>query len=274
MKRNIIRTLFAACVTSAMLLACDPLEPTTYTENFYRVATVQYIKDKASLLLDYTGETYLFDNFSTAADMDQFEVKAGDRIIAGMTLSAIENIANNKLHLDEVYPLPIGALAESRPSDTINYRYWFDYLYLINYKYPKIWSQGHFVNLAPSFYLTSEKKVPQFYLYPMDVKNDTLIMRLFADIPDTLSTNQYSLEQTLLCYDVSTLRDPVSNPAQKAYRDSLYHLLSAMNKDSITVQIFSADTLRDKIMTSDGVVERKFFPFPRAQVSVSIPFDF
>lgn len=273
MKRNIINALFAACIASALIQACEPLEPSTYTETFYRVASVQYKDGKASLLIDYTGEVFTFSNFTTAADMAQFNVQDGDRIIAEMTVSAVGNIANNKLTLNNiVYKYPTIAIDESRPSDTINYRFMFNTMNLGNVTYPKIWSQGHIVNIAPVYIMSSPEKVPLFHLYPLKVNSDTLVMQLYAEIPDTITT--WESRQSLLCYDISTLRDSVSDPVEKKYRDNLMNQLSAKSREKITVQIISADTLREKWLVKDSVMEKKYLVFPSQSVSVSIPFDF
>lgn len=267
-------SLVALLYAGLVLSSCEPLEPSTYTESFYRIASVRYKDGKASLLIDYTGERYYFSNFSTQADMNRFNLKDGDRVIAGMTVSAIGDITNNKLTLDEVSKFPKNAIAQSRPSDTLNYKFQFDVLNIIKIQYPKIWSQGHLVNLAPTYEVSSRDKSVKFHLYPLGASNDTLTMKLFAEIPDTVSSQNIFQEQRLLCYDISTMRDPLSDPAENAYRDSLLSILADAGKDSITVRILAADTLRQKWNTSNGIKERKYFPIPRAAVSVSIPFDF
>lgn len=272
MNRNIIRTLFAVCTTTLLLHSCNPVEPTKYTEKFYRVASVDYYQGKATLLIDYTNERYYFSNFETPEDMEYFGVSHGDRVIAGITLNATGNIFNNKLTLNEIAKFPVTPLAESRPSDSLNYKYQFDVLFLGNTKYPKIWSQGHLVNVTPSYTVSSEDKEAIFHLYPTAVRHDTLSLQMYADIPDTISTVINT--QSLLCFDISSLRDSVGDAAEMAYRDSLYNLLAALKQDTITVQLFSADTLRDKCMTANGVKERKYFVIPKAQLSVPIPFDF
>lgn len=272
--KTFFSSLVALLYAGMILSSCEPLEPSTYTESFYRIASVRFKDSKASLLIDYTGETYYFSNFSTQADMNRFNLKDGDRVIAGMTVSAVGNIANNKLTLDEVSKFPKIAIDESRPSDTLNYKYQFDVLNLIKIQYPKIWSQGHLVNLAPTYEVSSQNKSVQFHLYPLGANNDTLTMKLFADIPDTVSSQDIFYEQKLLCYDISTMRNPVSDPSENSYRDSLLNILANAGKDSITVRIFAADTLRQIWNTANGIKERKYFPIPRAVVSVSIPFDF
>ena len=273
MKRTILYTLFAASLATAfMIQSCEPLEPSTFTEKFYRIATVQYTNNKASLLLDCTGERYYFTNFATESDMQEFDVSPGDRVIAGMTVTAIGTLSNNKLHLDEIAKYPTLSLAESHPSDSVyNYKYKFDTYTLVNQTYPIIWSQGHLVNVTPSFVLSSKEKTAQFYLYPIDVNNNTLVMRLYSNIPDTLPANY--AEHALLCYDLSTLRNPVSDPDEQIHRDSILNKLDLLDSDSIKVQIYEPEIMRDIWKTDNGVKEKKYYN-PRSSVSVSIPFDF
>lgn len=279
MKRNIIRSILAVAMTSAFLLqSCGKIEPSTYTETFYRIATVQYIDNKASLLMDYSGETYLFTNFSTSADMERYDVKAGDRVIACMTLSAIGYMTYNQLTLNELYKYPVLALAESRPSDTIyNYRYQLkEYAlntnsYDTRITYPKAWAQGHLLNMTPKYEISSDKVSAQFYLYPIEVKNKTLVMRLYSNIPDTLPAYYY--DQSLVCYDLSTLRNTVADSTEQAHRDSILYQLEALNMDTIDVQICEPEIMRDIWLTTDGIEERKYYN-PRASATVKVPFDF
>lgn len=279
MKRIIIRSILAVAMTSAFLLqSCGKMEPSTYTETFFRIATVQYNDGKASLLMDYSGETYFFTNFSTSADMEQFDVKSGDRVIASMTLSAIGYMTYNQLTLNEIYKFPILPLAESRPSDTIyNYRYQLkEYALNLNsydtrITYPTAWAQGHLVNMTPKYEISSDKVSAQFYLYPIEVKNKTLVMRLYSNIPDTLPAYYY--DQSLVCYDLSTLRNTVADSIEQAHRDSILYQLESLNMDTIDVQICEPEIMRDIWLTTDGIEERKYYN-PRASATVKVPFDF
>ena len=273
MKRTILLTLFAAgLVTAFMIQSCDPLEPSKYTENFYRFATVEYINNKASLLIDCTGERYYFTNFSTLSDMEDFDVRHGDRVIAGMTLTAVGNMTNNKLYLNELTKYPISSLAEFRPSDTVfNYKYQFDAYNLVNQIYPKIWSKGHYINLTPYFEVSSKEKDIQFYLYPIDVNNNTLVMRLYSNIPDTLPA-KYA-QHAFLCYDISSLRNPVSDSDEQIHRDSIIRKLDLLDTDTIRIQVYEPEIMRDIWRTDDGIKVKKYYN-PRSSVSVSIPFDF
>ena len=273
MKRNIFRTLFTACIAAALIQSCEPLEPSTASWMFHRVASVQYKNGKASLLIDYTGETYKITNFSTQADMKRFGVKNGDRVIAEMTRTAVGNVLNDEITLDRiVYTYPTLAIDESRPSDTLNYRFLFRTLDLGDLTYPSAWAQGHIVNVTPVYVMSTPDEVPNFHLYPLGVKSDTLVMQLYAEIPDTIT--KWDSQQSLLCFDISTMRDSVPNPTENRYRDSLMNLLDATNSQNITVQIYSADTLREKWLVNDSVQEKKYVTIRHQVVSTSIPFDF
>ena len=273
MKRNIFRTLFTACIAAALIQSCEPLEPSTYTDSFYRIASVQYKDGQASLLIDNTEDVYKISNFNTATDMVKFDVQNGDRVIAELTRTAVANIYNDKLVLNRiVQKYPTIAVDKSRPSDTLNFRYMFNILDLVSVSYPKIWAQGHIVNVAPVYIISTPDKVPLFHLYPIKVKNDTLVMQLYAEIPDTIS--KWNSQQSLLCYDISTMRDSVPDPVEQRYRDSLMNLLDAKNSQNITVQIYSADTLRERWLVKDSVMEKKYLAIPSQVVSTSIPFDF
>ena len=279
MKRNIFLTLFATIIAVALIQSCEPLEPSTASWKLYRIASVQYKDGKASLLIDYTGEVYKINNFSTETDMRHFNVQNGDRVIAEMIRTAVGNVLNDKLTLDRiVYKYPTIAIDESRPSDSLNLRYEFKTLDLGDITYPSAWAQGHIVNVTPVYIISTPDKVPHFHLYPLGVKSDTLVMQLYAEITDTIT--KWNSQQSLLCFDISTLRDSVPDPAEKNYRDSLMALLDAKKSQNITVQIFSADTLREKWLVKDSVQEKKYLAsylgryFDSQVVSTSIPFDF
>ena len=274
MKRNVFCSLFAVLMVSAFIVSCDPMEPTTYTDTFHRIASVKYKDGKASLLIDCTGENYIFSNFSTQADMDHFGLKDGDRIIARMTLEAVGHITNNKLYLDEVVrKYPKVKLAESKPADSLNYAFRFSTLSLISVVYPEAWSQGHILNIAPEYYVSEGNKKADFKLYPDKVQGDTLIMNLYADIPDTVTV--LSMQQTFLCYDLASLRDPVSDPVEQAHRDTLLNQLTRLKQDSINVLVYAPDYMRKKIFRKTGEVDEvRFVNIPSAEVFVSLPFDF
>ena len=270
MKRNIIRSLIAVFIASAFIVSCDPLSPSTYTENFFRIASVKCVNGEASLLFDYTGEKYNLDNFKTESDMKQFNLNNGDRIIANMQLYAEGSFANNKITLESAEVYPTLKLAEARPSDTLNHDCQFNVLRLVDQKYPVIWAQGHLVNIAPIYYVPSEESKKEFYLYPMQMNNDTLEMRLYSYIPDNdLALRGYSSAlQSWLCFDVASLRDQVADTTEQKHRSVILKNIEKLNKDSIMVHIFQPDTLR-------GVLDTiPYERYPRVTVSIKIPFDF
>jgi len=273
MKRNITLIAVAAFLVSVIVLSCERLEPPTYTETFHRIATVQYKDGKASLLIDCTDENYLFTNFATASDMESFNVAAGDRVIAKMTMTAVSNLTNNKLKLEALYPFQINRIAETRPSDSLNFRFIFESLNMGTIIYPDIWAQGHIINIAPTYIMSSQDRDASFQLYPKEVRSDTLVMQLYADIPDTIS--EWLSAQSLLCYDISSMRDKVSDSTEYHFRDSLLTALALTKKESICVKIMSAEYLREKWATKEGgVKEVQYMAVPRPSVTISIPFDF
>ena len=268
MKRNIIRTIFAACMASAFILACGPMEPSEYTENFYRIASVNYVDGKASLKFDYTGEKYTIDNFQTKADMNRFGLKHGDRIIAGLQYYAISSIG--KISLLSVAQYPILKLEESRPADTLNHDCQFSRLDIPGVSYPAIWSQGHLVNLAPIYYIPNQNCKTEFKLYPLQMNNDTLEMRLYSYIPDNdLSIRGYaSASQSWLCYDISSIKDSVADPDEYNHRKQILSEISKLKGDSMMVHIFQPDTLC-------GMLDTIYYErYPRVTVSIKIARDF
>ena len=279
MKRNIISTFLAVCAASAIILSCEPMEPDSYTENFYQIATVKFSNNKASLLMDVSGNRFYPKNFSTQTDMDRFEVKNGDRVIAIMTLYAVGNIANNELTVNNLYRYPTFALAESKPADSIyNYRYYLEkktfnkgsaYTQLT---YDKAWAQGHLVNFMPEYSISKQDVEAEFYLYPVEVnENNTLVMTLYSNIPDTLPA-KYS-DYSFVSFDLSTLRNQVADSIEQVRRDSILTKLERLNRDTINVEIHQPEIMRDLWKTSEGVIEKQYYN-PRSYTTVRIPFDF
>jgi len=273
MKRTIFSVLAAALAVSAILISCEPLEPSTREETFYRIASVSYKDDAASLLLDYTGEKYNFTNFNTKSDMDLFNVQDGDRVIAEITMKAVGSVTNNKLILNRVIKYPKYSLSESRPADSLNYGFRLCSLDLISVIYPKAWSQGHVLSIAPEYYSSDKDVKAYFHLYPSKVVGDTLMLDLYSDIPDTLTV--WSTQQALVCFDISTLRNQVSDQAEQSHRDSLLTQLEATGKDRINVKVTAPDFMRVKMFKTSGEVSQiNLVNYPSPTVTVSLPFDF
>ena len=278
MKKTIIRSILAACLASALLMSCEPMEPSTYNEDFYRFGTVQFKDNKASLRIDYSGETYYFSNFSSEADMRRFDVKHGDRVLAGMTLNAIGSIFDNKLTLNKVFKYPTYKLATSQPNDTIdNFKY-----ELIKYSlnqnsaytyitYPKAWCEGHLVNMMASYTISNENVEGEFYLYPEEVNNNTLVMTLYSNIPDTLPAS--FVKYTFLCFDMSSLRDSVDDPIEQVKRDTILSRLEKISLDTINVEIHEPEIMRCYVKNGDDVNEYKYYN-PRNYATLTLPFDF
>ena len=279
MKRNIIRTLFALLAASALITSCDPLEPDTYTATFYRIATVQVNEGKASLLIDYTGETFKLRNFSNDDDARRFEVEDGDRVIAKMSLSATGSIDINQTNLDELYKVPVQKIAETCPHDTMNLYYMLDpyrRYSLGSQQYPTIWSSDHILNITPFLYLSAPDAKIDFFLYPTGVKRDTLEMKLYSDISDCYNPSSSSTPyQSLFCFDMATMRN-TSDTIENHRRDSLLSLLSG--RDSIMVHVFMPDSirvptlLRNSKTLKDTIMD--IYYYPKVSASTSVPFNF
>ena len=268
MKRNKTLSALAVCIASALVVACDPLEPSTYTENFYRIATVTYAEGRASLDFDYTGESYAIDNFKTKQDMTDFGVKAGDRVIASLQYHAVSTVG--KISLLGANKYPVLKLEESRPADSLNHDCRFNVLTLFDVKYPAIWAKGHLVNIAPIYYIPSSDCVSKFYLYPLQMNKDTLEMRLYSYIPDNdLAIRGYSnASQTWLCYDIASIRDSVADPEELSHRKQILSDIDKLKSDSLMVHIFQPDTLC-------GMLDTIYYErYPRVTVSIKIPKDF
>lgn len=268
MKSNIICSAIAACIASLLVLSCEPMEPASYTETFFRIATVNCVNGRASLKFDYTGEEYGIDNFKVKEDMDQFDVQNGDRIIAGLEYYAVSSIG--KITLKSVSKYPIYKLEETRPADTLNHDCRFNVLNLWDVQYPAIWAAGHLVNLTPIYYVPSEESVREFHLYPLQMNKDTLEMRLYSYIPDNnlAMHGSYNASQTWLCYDISSIKDSVADADEQAHRQKILSDIKKLKKDSIMVHIFQPDTLR-------GMLDTIYYErYPRVSVSIKIPLDF
>lgn len=223
MKRLFIAGILSVCALTAVLNSCDPLEPSTYSEQFYRYGTVNYSAGKASLLIDYTGENYKFSNFKDTMDMVNFDVRHGDRVLAQMTLSAVGNMSNNEINIDKFAVMKTIALKDTLPADTL-------------------------INIAPVFY---QDKGADFMLYPEEVKNDTLRLRMYSYIPENNRTT-VSLNQTLCCFDLSTLADSVPDSTEHARRTAMMQQLRKIGKSEIPVLVMQPDTMRGTLLLDSG----------------------
>ena len=240
-----IRAIALSVFVTAALFSCKPLEQDTYYQTFYRIATVNYRLGTAYLTLDCTTDAYKPRNFKDTVDMQSFGLSAGDKIIAEFKIEAVGSMDNAVLTLESAKKISIQDIATEQPSDTLNFYYQMTKFGLTDVVYPDIWAVGHVVTIAPTYYVPSSSSKAEFHLYPLRVQGDTLIMRLYSDIPEAdNSLRPYT--QSLLCYDISSLRQQVSNPIEQERRDTILARLDRLEKDSITVHIVTPDTLRAK----------------------------
>lgn len=286
MKRNIICAVFALCITSVFFIqGCEKLEQPTYSQTFFRIATVKIQNDEARLYTDKLHETFYPKNLKTADDVHNIGLVNNQYIIAMLTVDAIGSMSNNTVTLNAFARLDTTRCVGSKPSDTFNNYYYFtpydfdrmatDSIYP-SYIYPRVWAEGHFMHITPTYFTPNGTDKAEFHLYPFDVQGDTLMMRLYSDIPDcdaSLYPNTYF--QTLLNIDVSSVRDSADNPTEQILRDTIWHRLDRLkdsNKQKITVMVVTPDSLRAKNSKSPNGSYNQ--PFPGSPVSIKIPLDF
>lgn len=280
MKRIIFLAICATCIISSVLIqSCDPLEPSKYSQVFFRIATVKIQDNKASLYTDYLHESFFPKNLKTAEDVYNLRLADKQHIIAVLTVDAVGSMDNNSITLNAISRLDTTNCVLHKPSDTLNYYYYFtkyDFDRMVSdsvypsYIYPKIWAEGHIVNISPTYFVPTEKDKAEFYVYPFDVRSDTLMLRLYSDIPNC-DLNLYPdiYYQTLLSIDISSVRDSADNPVDQVVRDTIWSRLDRLNQDRITVTIVTPDSLRAKY--KKGTFNQ---PQHNLSVSINIPFDF
>lgn len=270
-------SLFAmlAAVAAGTVASCDAVEPSTYYEQFYRIGTVKLnsLGTKAYIAMDAIGddepESFDIRNFRTEADMEKFGVENNDRVVAVMDFNATGTMYNNRITLDRLQKIGISRLETVKPSDTLNYNYFFTTFTLVNVRYPKIWSTGHFVNIAPAYYVPENSGPAEFYMDPVVFSNDTLYARLYSRIP-SIDNSQSRASQSLLCFDMSSLRESSADAANQAVRTSALEGLKG--KNSFVLTVVTPDSLRTYRSDSDKEYWRH--PMLDRMVSVSVDFDF
>lgn len=255
----------------AFFMSCGPLEPSTYHEQLFRVATVNYNNGKAWLVLDCYEEPAMIKNLKDTADMIRLGLSKGDRILASISYDAVGTVDNATMNLDEFKKLDIMKLAEKLPADTLNYYYGFTQYNLANVIYPYIWPAGHFVNVSPGYFVPSVDSKADFYMYPTGVVRDTLCLCLYSDIPEATFRLTPTYTQSLLSCDVSSLRLPVADSIEQVHRDSLLGLLDNLETDTIMVKVSTPEIMRVK---SDSA-SRNDITFAKDNPRIiAIPFDF
>lgn len=273
MKRNLIQTLFAALLLSSLFISCEPMEPSSRTEIMSRYATVRSNGTNAYLIFDGVNEIPRIKNFSNASDMKSFNLKDGDRVLATISVKVIENTVGEIVTIEYISKIDTHKLATSQPSDTLNQYFTLNTLEIGRLQYPSIWSQGHYVNIAPVVYAQNTiKNTPKFKLYPLYVFRDTLVTRLYSDFPESDFGNNYITYQDVYCFDLSSLKDPVSDPQEQESRDSILARLGRIGSNFI-IKIIPRDTLRSKYTKPDSIYVLDNLK-PSSPVSVSVAFDF
>lgn len=286
MKRIIILAVLVICITSALLVqGCEKMEQPTYSQTFFRIATVKIKNDQAYLYTDKLHESFFPKNLRTPEDASSIGLVNNQYIIAVLTVDAVGTMSNNSIILNAFARLDTTRCVGQKPSDTFNNYYYFtpydfdrmaaDSVYP-SYIYPRVWAEGHFMHITPTYFTPSGTDKAEFHLYPFDVQGDTLMMRLYADIPDcdiSLYPNTYF--QTLLNIDVSSVRDSADNPTEQIVRDTIWNRLDRLknnNTQNITVTVVTPDSLYAKNSRNpNGSYNQKI---PGLPVSIKVPLDF
>jgi len=286
MKRNTILAVFVMCIVSAFLIqGCEKLEQPTYSETFFRIATVKIENNQAYLYTDTLHEKFFPKNLKTPEDASKIKLAKDQHIIAVLIVDAVGTMSNNTITLYRYARIDTTRCVGQKPSDTLNYYYYFtqyNFDRMVtnsvypSYIYPKIWAEGHLINISPTYFVPNSTNKAEFYLYPFDVRGDTLMMRLYSDIPDcNRKYNPNTYFQTLLSIDVSSVRDSADNPTEQILRDTIWARLDRLknsNMKNITVTVVTPNSLRLKDSNDPSGFYNQ--PTPNPPVSVNIPLDF
>lgn len=285
MKRNILRAAFAACITSVLFIqACDPLEPSTLSENFFRVATVVYKDGRVGFYTDYDHELFFPSNFRDTADAVSAGLTDGLHVKVWFTLDAVGSLNNNTITLNGFKKIDNTRVVGQKPSSDFNYYYYFAKYNLTHdilsrddsyteYVYPSVWAEGHIVNVAPTYFVPNASDKAEFQLYPYNMSNDTLFLRLYSDIPTCDVSINPDYAQTLLSLDISSIRDSAANHAEQVLRDTILARIDRVASKRIVVTIATPDTLR---ALNSKTKDNKFLqPGPNLPTDpITIPIDF
>lgn len=232
--------LLTVCFTAC---SSDYTNKYTYTRN--RFATVYFKDGKAGLSIDLDGDMS-FDNFSTVADMQRFNVSAGDRVLAQIY---IEEAKKTTFEIIKLYKQIVSHPVYTIPQNTDSY-FRFQYTQVDpEFTYGEVWSNGHYINCGVVAQTDAEDDTDiHYYLYPDTVDRDTLCLKLLASIPNPcLGKNAYS---RLLNFDMSFLTVNVNNPQEEQHRIKIVDALKAKRTSAITVKISTADST--KITNDEG----------------------
>lgn len=258
---------FVKIASTLLLLVCfyacssDYANKYTYTRN--RFATVYFKDGKAGLSIDLDGDMS-FDNFSTETDMQRFNVKAGDRVLAQIY---IEESKTTTFEIIAMYKQIVSHPVYAIPQNADSY-FRFNYTQIDpEFTYGQIWSNGHYINCGVVAQTSAEDDTNiRYYLYPDTIDHDTLCLTLYASIPDPcVGKNAIS---RLLNFDMSSLNIPVNNMQENQHRTKIVDELKAKRTSAITVKISSADST--KITNEEG----KLVKVPSFSRKTTLSLDF
>ena len=276
MRKSFVSAIAATFFASLFLPGCGPAEQSTFTERIYRIGTIYSDQTGTGIIpdmIDGVQETIILTNFRNPSHLERFGVNPGDRVLATMEFKAEGSTDNSTIELLQVNKLDVQSLESRMPSDTLNFYYKFSVSLLGKTSYPAIWNSGHIINVTPVFFIPEDARDPKFYFYPVEVLEDTLVVRLYSLIPDDDVSLNPDYTQTILNCDISSLADPVSDPAEQARRNLMLASLRMQGTDRIQVRVVTPDTLRAR--NSKNEINKKYLqPVPGLPQTVQIPFDF
>ncbi|MBP5646311.1 MAG: hypothetical protein J6X21_02795 [Bacteroidaceae bacterium] len=276
MRKSLVSAIVATFFASLFLPGCGPVEQSTFTESIYRIGTVYSDQTGTGIIpdkIDGIQEKITLKNFNNPSHLARFGVDPGDRVLATMEFKAEGSAENSTVELLQVNKLKVQSLESRMPSDTLNFYYKFSVSLMGKTSYPAIWNSGHIINVTPVFFIPEYAREPKFYFYPVEVLEDTLVVRLYSLIPDDDVSLNPDYTQTILNCDISTLADPVSDPVEQARRGYMLESLRMLDTDRIQVRVVTPDTLRAR--NSKNAINPKYVqPVPGLPQTVQIPFDF
>ncbi len=236
----------AAFCSAAMLTSCDPAGSSAEGSTS-RLATIEvkdnnvYLRyDPTTLTREYSAQ---LDNFKTVADMEQFNLKEGDRGIADISYytNTSDNFSSFTLAKFNVIK-PDTLNWSDYAQDTLGTYMHFNILALdYNVTYQGVWSNGHVASTLVTYYPDPDTPKEQNFIdmYIHGLRNDTLSLLAVATVPNSdYVNNGYNY---LLQYDLSALR--TANNEKAARIMAQLDEQKGRFKDSVWVEITTCDSL-------------------------------
>lgn len=242
-----------AAFSALALTSCDKVKRDSYSGNFCRIATVSINEShNPKLKIDYTGEDITLSNFKSESDIDVFKARNGERVIADISYDFIPSADLYKYQLNALSEIAIAPLDWGTvDQDTLGSYFHFSTLQLnLDFAYPQIWTNGHFLNATVSYY--PDPDIPEeqntINLYPRSMKGDTLCMLIKPVIPGT--SRKFSGKSSYCCYDLSSIAT-----VKSATASSLMQQMRETGKDSLYLEIATCDSL--EIFEGTGITRIK-----------------